>query len=245
MRNPLDRPKRNVARAWNLPPNSTFIALPHAVIAAINGAGLTDRHIVTMLAIADAWRPEAGSSFHTSIRDLGESVGRPKSNIDRDLRDLQKAGIITMERAHGKPLKIDLAPILRALAPKEKMSHPRDNQLSHPRDTTVPLLSHPWDNHSQPQNGTQLQTGQGLATVPPMGQLQPRNRQTPDTREKEVASLGPDQMKANGNGQGKSPAELAAVKAALEALTAPKRHPRAIDGETYADTQKRLAAEMG
>lgn len=226
MRNPLDRPKRNVARAWNLPAGSTFIALPHAVLRLIVRSNLEARHVAAMLAIIDCWHAENGPIFKTSLRELAEAVGMPYQNINRAIQDLADASLIEVERAQGKPLSIDMRPILRLLASKAKKTVPPTEQH------TVP---------STEQNCS--------ATVPPTERncstWEPEVATDFRPRGEEVASRGQEQTTANGNGQRKSPAELATVKAALEALTAPKRHPRAIDGETYADTQKRLAAEMG
>lgn len=222
----LERPKRNVARAWNLPPGSTFIALPHRIISLVTdpSRGFDTRHLAVAVAIADRWHTDEGPVFQVSLRELAKSVNMPKSNIERALRDLEEASLIAVERPKGLRMTIDLRPMFKAAQPPNKLSHPRDTKLSHPRDTTVPPVSHPRDR-----------------TVPLPGS---RSTQTSEQEEQEVASRGSEQMTANGNGKGKSPAELAAVKAALEALSATKRHPRSINSETYADTQKRLADEL-
>lgn len=228
MRNPLDRPKRNVARAWNLPAGSTFVALPHRIISLVTdpSRGFDTRHLAVAVAIADRWHTDEGPVFQVSLRELAKSVNMPKSNLERALRDLEEASLISVERPKGLRMTLDLRPMLKAAQPPTKLSHPRDTSLSHARDTTVPPVSHPRDR-----------------TVPLPGSRSP---QTSEQEEQEVASLGPEQTTANGNGRPLT-AEKVAVAEALKRLTTerPQRHPRAIDGETYADTQKRLAAEMG
>ena len=221
----LERPKRNVARAWSLPPGSTFIALPHAVLRLLIRSKLEARHVVTMLAIADVWHAEEGPIFRTSLRALSEAIGLPYQNVNRALSDIADAGLIEIERVHGRPLSIDMRPILRLLAKASKRTVPSTEQRTVPRteqncSTTVPPTERNCST-SEPEVATDFRD-----------------------RVEEVASLAGAPENGNGHGNGKSAAQIATVQAALQALTAPKRHPRAIDGESYADTQKRLAEAL-
>lgn len=241
----LERPKRNVARAWGLAPGATFVALPHRVLAVLREPvrKLDARHVVTMIAIADRWHSDQGPVFQTSLRELAQVVGLPYSNVNRTLLDLAASGLLIVTREPGKPMMIDLTPLLRAIQPKaalkSKATVPPTEQRTVPPteqncSATVPPTERNCSTSRLPVGTDFRDRGEdgvrdGAASV--------RFAPAPP-------SLATENGTANGHGNG---VEKDAVRAGLELLTrkpGPNRiHPRAQPGESYADTQKRLATE--